>query len=119
MRLSHDLAITAYSSQGLTAETATVVLGSEYDRHESYVAVSRARGETRIIYDKSLLSAQAKGGQELRSKQNEVTMALEMAYLATSLSRANLKTSTLALSPEAELSSDQRWRGRSRDEPSI
>ena len=30
VRLGHDLAVTAYSSQGLTAETATVVLGSEY-----------------------------------------------------------------------------------------
>ena len=119
VRLGHNLATTAYSSQGLTAETATVVLGSEYDRHTSYVAVSRARGETQIVYDKSLLSAQAKGGQELDKKQREVDDAAEMAYLATNLSRANLKTSTLAFDPEAGLSNDQRGRMRRRNELSI
>jgi ATP-dependent exoDNAse (exonuclease V) alpha subunit len=119
VRLSHDLAVTAYSAQGLTAETATVVLGSEYDRHESYVAVSRARGETQIFYDKSLLSAQAKGEQELRAQQNELADAAEMTYLAAKLSRANLKTSTLALTGEAEIIREQRHRGRDRNELSI
>jgi hypothetical protein len=99
----------------LTAETVTVVLGSEYDRHESYVAMSRARGETRILYDKALLSARAGGDQELSSKQKELTEAAEMAYLATRLSRANLKTSTLALRQEAELSRNQDGRGLDRD----
>ncbi len=112
VRLSHDLAVTAYSSQGLTAETATVVLGAEYDRHECYVAISRARGETRAYYDQSLLSAQAKGEQELASKQQELTEGADMAYLAARLSRANLKTSTLALSTDPELSRDQPGRRR-------
>lgn len=114
IRLSHDLAVTAYSSQGLTAETATVVLGSEYDRHESYVAMSRARGEAHIYYDKSLLSAQAKGDQELASKQQELTESADMAYLAARLSRANLKTSTLALSADSEVPHDQPGRRRDR-----
>ena len=113
IRLSHDLAVTAYSSQGLTAETATIVLGSEYDRHQSYVAMSRARGEAHIYYDKSLLSAQAKGERELASQQQELTETAEMAYLAAKLSRANLKTSTLALSTAPEVSRTQP--GRKRD----
>ncbi|UPT87270.1 AAA family ATPase [Bradyrhizobium barranii subsp. apii] len=67
VRLSHDLAVTAYSSQGLTAETATVVLGAEYDRHESYVACSRARGETAIFYDQALLAAQTRGQRQIQN----------------------------------------------------
>ncbi|MET4720791.1 ATP-dependent exoDNAse (exonuclease V) alpha subunit [Bradyrhizobium japonicum] len=119
VRLSHDLAVTAYSAQGLTAETATVVLGSEYDRHQSYVAVSRARGETQIFYDQSLLAVQATGEQELRLRQSELTDNTEMAYLAAKLSRANLKTSTLALTGDAEIFREQRRRERDRSEFSI
>lgn len=118
VRLGHDLAVTAYSAQGLTAETATVVLGSEYDRHTGYVALSRARGETRIVYDKSLLSAQAKGASEPHVEQ-QVGDAAEIAYLATRLSRANLKTSTLALSAEAEQVRGHRNLVRDRDELSL
>jgi len=113
VRLTHDLAVTAYSSQGLTAETATVVLGAEYDRHESYVACSRARGETFIFYDKALLAAQARGQQDLGSKQQEPTETAQINFLAENLSRANLKTSTLALRPEAELPDRQPVRARS------
>lgn len=107
VRLSHDLAVTAYSSQGLTAETATVVLSTDYDRHDCYVALSRARGEARIYYDESLLAVQAKGEQELAARQQDLTETAEMAYLSARLSRANLKTSTLALSPDHELLRDQ------------
>lgn len=112
VRLSHDLAVTAYSSQGLTAETATIVLGAEYDRHECYVALSRARGEGRIYYDQSLLSTQAKSERDLASRQQELTEGADMAYLAARLSRANLKTSTLALSTDPDLSRDQPGRRR-------
>jgi hypothetical protein len=119
VRLSHDLAVTAYSAQGLTAETATVVLGSEYDRHQSYVALSRARGETQIFYDKSLLSAQAKSEQELHARQYQPDDVAEMTFLAAKLSRANLKTSTLALTADAEIFREQRRRERVRNELSI
>lgn len=119
VRLTHDLAVTAYSSQGLTAETATVVMGTEYDRHESYVACSRARGETSIFYDKALLAAQARGQQDLGSKAHEPTETAQVNFLAENLSRANLKTSTLAFRPEADLSNQQRARDRERGERSV
>lgn len=96
-----------------------MVLGSEYDRHQSYVAVSRARGETQIFYDQSLLAVQATGEQELRLRQSELTDNTEMAYLAAKLSRANLKTSTLALTGDAEIFREQRRRERDRSEFSI
>ena len=115
VRLSHDLAITAYSSQGLTAETATVVLGAEFDRHEAYVAMSRARGNACIVYDHALLSAQVKSERDLASRQQEPAEGAEMAYLATRLSRANLKTSTLALSSDADLSRELTGRSRGID----
>lgn len=107
VRLNHDLAVTAYSSQGLTAETATVVLGTEYDRHDTYVALSRARGDTTIFFDQSLLAAQTKTEQELRLKQKELSDSAEMAHLAARISRANLKTSTLALVADQDRYRDQ------------
>ena len=113
VRLGHDLAVTAYSSQGLTAETAIVVLGAEYDRHTSYVAVSRARGETQIVYDKSLLAAGAKAEQELR-EQSAITEEAEILYLAKRLSRANLKTSTLAFGADVGLEERERRHSRGR-----
>lgn len=113
VRLGHDFAVTAYSSQGLTAETAIVVLGAEYDRHTSYVAVSRARGETQIVYDKSLLAAGAKAEQELR-EQSAITEEAEILYLAKRLSRANLKTSTLAFGADVDLEERERRHSRGR-----
>jgi ATP-dependent exoDNAse (exonuclease V) alpha subunit len=96
VRLGHNLAVTAYSSQGLTAETATVVLESGFDRHDSYVAMSRSRGNTSILYDAELVSAKMNAAQELGTKRNEITGENRLAFLAQSISRANLKTSTLA-----------------------
>lgn len=94
-------------------------MGAEYDRHESYVACSRARGETSIFYDKALLAAQARGQQDLSSKAHEPTETAQVNFLAENLSRANLKTSTLAFRPEADLSNQQRARDRERGGRSI
>ena len=52
-------------------------------------------------------------------RQSELTDNTEMAYLAAKLSRANLKTSTLALTGDAEIFREQRRRERDRSEFSI
>lgn len=96
IRLGHNLAVTAYSSQGLTAETATVVLDTGFDRHDSYVAMSRSRGTTTIFYDADLVAAKLKATKELGAPSSDTTEAERLALLAASISRANLKTSTLA-----------------------
>lgn len=101
VRITHDLAVTAYSSQGLTAETATVVLDASFDRHDSYVAMSRSRDDTAIFYDAELLAAKITANGELSAERQQPSAADQLAFLAQSISRANIKTSTLALTPEA------------------
>lgn len=120
VRLSHNLAVTAYSSQGLTAETATVVLEAGFDRHDSYVAMSRSRGNTTILYDAELLSAKMNAAQELGTKKLEITGEERLAFLAQSISRANLKTSTLAFGePDHTVSQNARRASRDIQERSL
>jgi ATP-dependent exoDNAse (exonuclease V) alpha subunit len=88
--------VTAFSSQGLTAETATVVLDAGFDRHDSYVAMSRSRGDTIIFYDAVLLAAKMRAARELGAKTLEASENEKVEFLAASIGRANLKTSTLA-----------------------
>lgn len=95
VRLSHDLATTVYSSQGLTAETATVLLDANFDRHDGYVALSRARGETRIVIDEMLLDAQIMAGRDHDRRGVAVEDQERMAFLGARLGRTNVKTSTL------------------------
>jgi conjugative relaxase-like TrwC/TraI family protein len=96
-RLGHNLAVTAYSSQGLTAETATVVLDAGYDRHNAYVAMSRARGTVKIVYDSDLAASQITAERPFDVPAEPTSTEQRLAFLATCISRANLKTSTLAL----------------------
>jgi conjugative relaxase-like TrwC/TraI family protein len=96
-RLGHNLAVTAYSSQGLTAETATVVLDAGYDRHTAYVAMSRARGIVKIAYDSNLALSQITAERPFDAPAQPISIEERLAFLATRISRANLKTSTLAL----------------------
>lgn len=96
-RLGHNLAVTAYSSQGLTSETATVVLDAGYDRHTAYVAMSRARGVVKIVYDSDLAASQVTAERPFDAPAEPTSTEQMLAFLATRISRANLKTSTLAL----------------------
>jgi ATP-dependent exoDNAse (exonuclease V) alpha subunit len=97
VRLGHDLAVTAYSSQGLTAETATVVLDTSYDRNNSYVAMSRARGATRIVFDAGLVDIQDAADRPFDQAPGTATSQARLSFLAGRISRANLKTSTLGM----------------------
>lgn len=114
VRLGHDLAVTAYASQGLTAETATVVLDASFDRHDSYVALSRSRGPTRIVLDTGLLDAQARAARDPEAGATAVTPEERMAFLGARLSRLNRKTSTLDPVAEA-VPVPARTRGRDFD----
>jgi len=97
VRLGHNLATTAYSSQGLTAETATVILDATFDRHTAYVSLSRARGETRIIFDSSLVDTQDAAARPFNQSAEGGSPHSRLAFLADRISRANLKASTLGL----------------------
>nr|WP_249799222.1 MULTISPECIES: AAA family ATPase [unclassified Bradyrhizobium] len=115
-RLGHNLAVTAYSSQGLTAETATVVLDTGYDRHTAYVAMSRARGTVKIVYDADLAASQIAAERTFDAPAQPSSAEERLAFIATRISRANIKTSTLALThPDgADIEAPSRSKGRSR-----
>lgn len=51
-RIAWAYASTVYGAQGLTVDRAAVLLTPEFDRHEIYVAASRARGETTLVVDR-------------------------------------------------------------------
>lgn len=118
-RLGHNLAVTAYSSQGLTAESAIVVLDASYDRHNAYVAMSRARGATKIVYDGNLADTQSAAERPFDAPAQPISAEERLGFIATRISRANLKTSTLALTAmdgqptKAHVSSKERVRSRS------
>lgn len=105
VRLGHDLAVTAYSSQGLTAETTTVILDTSYDRNNSYVAMSRARGSTRIVFDAGLVDIHDAADRPFDQAPGTATSQARLSFLAGRISRANLKTTTLAMI-EPKLSAD-------------
>jgi conjugative relaxase-like TrwC/TraI family protein len=97
VRLGHDLAVTAYSSQGLTAETATVILDASYDRNNSYVSMSRARGATRIVFDAGLVDSQDANFRPFDQAPGTATSQARLSFLAGRISGVNLKTSTLGM----------------------
>jgi conjugative relaxase-like TrwC/TraI family protein len=51
VRLGWAYASTIYASQGMTVDRAAVLLTPAYDRHDIYVASSRARTETALVID--------------------------------------------------------------------
>lgn len=91
-KLSWAYGSTVYSSQGMTVERAVVLLSPEFDRHDIYVAASRARIETVLVTDSlriaSVMSASgssgAAGDREARRQ-----------WLAKRLSIAHIKETTL------------------------
>lgn len=95
VRLAHDYATTVYASQGLTAESCTVLVDSSYDRHSLYVSASRARGQTRLIVDQSAIDATIVADRPSSQRRNDVTSADRRAALLARLSRVQHKTTTL------------------------
>jgi ATP-dependent exoDNAse (exonuclease V) alpha subunit len=55
VRLASAHALTIYGSQGVTTESALVWADAGLDRHDAFVAVSRARGATRLFVDRAAI----------------------------------------------------------------
>lgn len=100
VRLAHDYATTVYAAQGLTAETCTVLVEPTFDRHEFYVAASRARGETRLILDEQGLDALARSARRLDQGRSPTEPEERRAVLIERLSRSRSKSTTLDLPPK-------------------
>lgn len=95
-RLGHAYATTIYGCQGLTTDHAFVLLDPSMNRHDIYVAASRARIRTQHFLNSQGCDAHLKLELPLSERRGAVIgQETRMAWLAARLARAHVKTCTL------------------------
>lgn len=95
-RLGHAYASTIYGCQGLTTDRAFVLLDPTMNRHDIYVAASRARVETQLFLNRQACDAHIKLELPLSERHRAVIdQDMRMAWLAARLARAHVKSCTL------------------------
>lgn len=99
VRLGWGYASSIYGSQGLTVDRTLVLADPTLDRHDIYVAASRARIETTLVVDTVAIDRHLLADRPLdRQTPDAVPSALErLAWLAGRLSRSSVKLSTVAV----------------------
>lgn len=107
-RLSHSYAATLFQAQGLTVDHALVLLSTHFDRHDAYVASSRARDITEFFYDIKAVDKQRHQSQQTATDADSAEARL--AYLATQLAPRSLKTNALDIIAEHERTAPYRNR---------
>jgi conjugative relaxase-like TrwC/TraI family protein len=115
-RLTHAYASTIYGAQGLTVDQAFVLISPNMNRHDLLVASSRGRDRTEHFIDNREVDAQIRAGLPLSERQSaQVEAETRLSWLATRLSRVQVKTCTL--DPTLVLAGQSRVlaRERSRD----
>ncbi|HDZ09192.1 MobF family relaxase [Pseudohongiella sp.] len=97
--ISHAYASTIYGAQGLTVDNAIVLLSPAYDKHDTYVAASRARDSTQLVVNKNIVNKSIRLGQSAPfiDRDTEPSQAERIRWLAARLSRSNIKESTVDL----------------------
>lgn len=97
--ISHAYASTIYGAQGLTVDNAIVLLNPAYDKHDIYVAASRARDSTQLVINKKLVNKSIRLGQSSTfvDRDTEPSQVERIRWLAARMSRANVKESTVDL----------------------
>lgn len=98
VRLGWAYTSTVYGSQGITVDHAVVLVNQSFDRHDMYVAASRARHDTVLVVDKSILDLQIQHARDSLAQSQEgtlITTAERQSCLAASISRSTPKQSTL------------------------
>ena len=94
-RISSALAATTFAAQGMSVARHLALISSRFDRHDAYVAASRARESTEFFIDRRALDRELEGAT-LRPARLEIDQA-RMTHLAARLSRATVKTNALDL----------------------
>jgi len=91
--IAHAWASTIFQAQGATVDRVFVLGTSRFDRHDAYVAMSRARQEAKLFIDWRALDT------EIRANDPDHNITIDqdrrLAHLANCLSRENPKYSTL------------------------
>lgn len=98
-RLGWAYASTIYGSQGLTVDNAVVYLDPSLNRHDVYVAVSRARERTILIVDGKAIDRRLTAELPIDRQRDDLafTPAERHAWLAERLARTSIKTAALDL----------------------
>lgn len=95
-RLGHAYSTTIYGSQGLTTDRAFVWAGPAMNRHDAYVAFSRARDHLEVFADAREIDAQVRLDLPLSERlRATITPEHRRAWFAGRLSRLQIKTCTL------------------------
>ncbi|MBN9601540.1 MAG: relaxase domain-containing protein [Afipia felis] len=95
-QLSHAYATTIYGCQGLTTDRAFVLLDPSMNRHDIYVAASRARGQTQLFLNSQACDAHLKLELPLSERRGAVIdQEMRTAWLAARLTRVHVKSCTL------------------------
>lgn len=96
-RLGWAYASTVYGSQGLTVDHAVVYLDHSYNRHDIYVATSRARERTTLVVDAKSIDRRLASELPFDQQRDDLIFSASQrqSWLAERLSRASPKTSTL------------------------
>ncbi|MBX9823213.1 MAG: hypothetical protein K2Y19_21650, partial [Afipia birgiae] len=95
-QLGHAYATTIYGCQGLTTDHAFVLLDPSMNRHDIYVAASRARIQTQHFLSTQGCDAHIKLELPLSERRGAVIdQETRMAWLAARLSRVQVKSCTL------------------------
>ena len=103
-QLAHAYAMTVHGAQGITTESALVLVSAGMDRHDIYVAASRARGTTTLFVDRKVLDNEIVAEAPLsdRASLQTITAEARRDYLARRLARSGLKRTTLDVLMAAE-----------------
>ncbi|MBR1141382.1 MAG: MobF family relaxase [Bradyrhizobium sp.] len=96
-RLGWAYASTVYGCQGLTVDHAVVHLDHSYNRHDIYVATSRARERTTLVVDAKSIDRRLAAELPFDQQRDELAFSTSQRqnWLAERLSRASPKISTL------------------------
>ena len=99
VRLGWAYASSIYGSQGLTVDRAFVLVDPALDRHDIYVAASRARGDTTLMIDAKAIDRHIRAARsiDLQSSEADSSPAERRRWLATRLARSAAKLSTVAV----------------------
>ncbi|MDH6263858.1 MobF family relaxase [Bradyrhizobium sp. BR13661] len=96
-RLSWAYASTTYQAQGVTVDNAIVFVDPAFDRHQIYVAASRARKSTNFVIDATSIdkSIAAELPLDQQVKATAPSSEERLAWLAKRLSLAHVRETTL------------------------
>lgn len=96
-RLGWAYASTIYGSQGLTVDHTIVYLDQSYNRHDIYVAASRAREQTTLVVEAKSIDRRLAAELPFDQQRDDLVFSdgQRRAWLAERLSRASPKISTL------------------------